>query len=81
VRRYKGKDLDPQIVAKDLTVQALVTGHVSQQGDSLVVSTELVDTDNNRILSFFDNWEWANAEREYQRALELDAKFANAHHW
>ena len=31
--------------------------------------------------AFFDNWEWANAEREYQRALELDPKFSNAHHW
>src|SRR5262249_20707393 len=27
----------------------------------------------------FDSWEWASAEREYQRALELDSKFANAH--
>jgi len=218
VLRYKGKDIDPQIVAKDLKVQAVVMGHVSQQGDSLVVSTELVDARNNRSLwgesydrklsdvlqvehdisleisarlrhkltreqkvqvsktatadpeayqwylkgryywekrspdalqqardyfnqaiardpafaqayvgladywaiapdflsvalsealpkekdaaikalaidhnyapahlslanAFFDNWEWANADQEFQRALELDPKLANAHHW
>jgi tetratricopeptide (TPR) repeat protein len=29
----------------------------------------------------FDSWEWARADFEYQRALALDPKFANAHHW
>jgi serine/threonine protein kinase/tetratricopeptide (TPR) repeat protein len=218
VFRYKGKDVDPQTMAKELNVQAVVTGRVSQRGDSLVVSTELVDARNNRSLwgenydrklsdvlgvqreisgeisarlrekltgdqkaqvskapttdpeayqlylkgryywekrtpealekardyfnqaiakdpaypqayvgladywavvpdyapvsasestpkvkaaalkalalddklpaahlalaaAVWDNWEWANAEREFQRALELDPKFANAHHW
>jgi tetratricopeptide (TPR) repeat protein len=31
--------------------------------------------------AYWDNWEWANAEREFQRTLELDPKFANGHHW
>jgi serine/threonine-protein kinase len=41
--RYKGKDVDPQEVAKALGVEAIVTGRVTQRGDSLMISTELVD--------------------------------------
>jgi TolB-like protein/DNA-binding winged helix-turn-helix (wHTH) protein len=50
VLRYKGKDVDPRVVAKELKVQAVVIGRVSQQGDFLVVTTELVDPVNNRSL-------------------------------
>jgi TolB-like protein/DNA-binding winged helix-turn-helix (wHTH) protein len=48
--RYKGKKTDPQTVAKELRVQAVVVGHVNQQADSLIVSAELVDGVNNRTL-------------------------------
>ena len=41
VFRYKGRDADPQAVAKDLKVEAVVTGRVLQRGDQLVVSAEL----------------------------------------
>jgi DNA-binding winged helix-turn-helix (wHTH) protein/TolB-like protein/Tfp pilus assembly protein PilF len=27
------------------------------------------------------NWNWADAEKEYSRALELDPQYAVAHHW
>jgi TolB-like protein/DNA-binding winged helix-turn-helix (wHTH) protein len=27
------------------------------------------------------DWDWAGAEREFQRALDLNANFAQAHHW
>jgi tetratricopeptide (TPR) repeat protein len=27
------------------------------------------------------NWEWARAEQEYNRALELNPNYATAHHW
>jgi serine/threonine protein kinase/Tfp pilus assembly protein PilF len=50
VFRYKGKDLDPQSVAKDLKVQAVVTGRVVQRGDQIVVSSELIDARSNRNL-------------------------------
>jgi hypothetical protein len=30
---------------------------------------------------FYWNWEAAAAEREYERALELDANFVQGHHW
>lgn len=26
-------------------------------------------------------WDWAGAEREFQRAIELDPNYATAHHW
>jgi DNA-binding winged helix-turn-helix (wHTH) protein/TolB-like protein/Flp pilus assembly protein TadD len=218
VSRYKRRDVDPEVMARELNVQAIITGRVTQHGDSLVVSTDLIDARSNRNLwgenyngklfdvlaiqreialgistrlrekltreqeaqvsktatadpeayqsylkgryywekrtadalqqardhfnqaiardpafaeayvgladywtiapdflavplsealpnekeaalkalainsnyapahlalanAFFDNWEWANAEREFQLALELDPKFANAHHW
>jgi serine/threonine protein kinase/lipoprotein NlpI len=41
--KYKGKEADPQEVAKALGVQAVVTGRVAQRGDQLIVSVELVD--------------------------------------
>jgi len=47
---YKGVDFDPQKVAKDLGVEALVTGRVTQHGDDLSVSTELVDAREDRQL-------------------------------
>jgi TolB-like protein/DNA-binding winged helix-turn-helix (wHTH) protein/Tfp pilus assembly protein PilF len=27
------------------------------------------------------NWDWQTAEKEYQRAIELDPNYATAHHW
>ena len=30
---------------------------------------------------YWDDWNWAAAEREFQKALELNPKLANAHHW
>jgi eukaryotic-like serine/threonine-protein kinase len=41
--QYKGKEMDPQEVAKALGVQAIVTGRVVQRGDNLQVSAEMVD--------------------------------------
>src|SRR5262249_7742107 len=40
--RYKGRDLDPVQIGRDLGVQAVLTGTVAQRGDSLVVQAELV---------------------------------------
>jgi TolB-like protein/Tfp pilus assembly protein PilF len=28
-----------------------------------------------------DEWGWTNAEKEYRRAIELNANYATAHHW
>jgi eukaryotic-like serine/threonine-protein kinase len=50
VSRYKGRDVDPQTVAKELKVEALVTGRIVQRGDELTISSELIDARTNRNL-------------------------------
>src|ERR1700681_1306071 len=50
VFRYKGRDVDPQTVAKELKVQALVTGRIVQHGDQLIISSELIDARTSRNL-------------------------------
>src|SRR5438309_11583484 len=48
--RYKRRDIEPQKVAKELGVEALVTGRVLQRGDDLSVSAELVDAREDKQL-------------------------------
>ena len=50
VLRYKGKQLDPQAVGRELNVRAVLMGKLVQQGDSISISTELVDVRDNRRL-------------------------------
>ncbi len=50
VFHYKSQDVDPQKAAKELQVEAIVTGRVTQQGDVLLVSAELTDARTNRNL-------------------------------
>jgi TolB-like protein/Tfp pilus assembly protein PilF len=40
---YKGKNVTPQQVAKDLSVEAVLNGHVTQRGDQVLLNIELVD--------------------------------------
>jgi serine/threonine protein kinase/Tfp pilus assembly protein PilF len=47
VFRYKGKEVDPKTVGRDLNVRAVLTGRVVQHGDGLFISTELVNADDN----------------------------------
>ena len=41
--RFRGSDVDPRQVGRDLGVGAVLTGRVSQRGDTLVIGAELVD--------------------------------------
>ena len=41
--RYKGQDADPQEVARALDVAGILAGRVSQRGDNLSISVELID--------------------------------------
>jgi len=47
---FKGRDIEPQKVAEELGVDALVTGRVAQRGNDLSVSAELVDAREDKQL-------------------------------
>ena len=70
VFRYKAKDVDPQKAAGDLKVAAVVTGRVTQRGDSLLVSAELTDIRTNRSL-------WSEQyDRKLSDALSVQREIA-----
>ena len=50
VFRYKGKETDPIAVGKELGVRAVLTGRLQQRGDTMLISTELVDIRDNKQL-------------------------------
>jgi len=47
VFRYKGREVDAQAVARDLDVQAVLTGRIIQRGDYLSISVELINARDN----------------------------------
>jgi adenylate cyclase len=47
VFHFKGKDMDAQAVAKELKVQAVLTGRMTQRGDGLSISVELINAQDN----------------------------------
>jgi serine/threonine protein kinase/TolB-like protein len=47
VFRYKGKEVDVEKVGKELTVDALLTGRVVQRGDTIQVSADLTNVQDN----------------------------------
>src|SRR5438270_9749704 len=50
VFRYKGKEIDPIKVGNELGVSAVLSGRITQRGDNLTISAELVDVRNNKLL-------------------------------
>ncbi len=48
VFRYKGREMEPQRLGKDLKVRAVLMGRVAVRGGSLNISTELLDASSNR---------------------------------
>jgi len=50
VFRYKGQDMDPVVVGKKLGVRAVLTGRLTQRGDNMLVSVELIDIRDNKQL-------------------------------
>ena len=57
--RYKKHEIEPRKVARELGVETLVTGTVTQRGDELWISAELLDAREDRHL-------WG---RQYRRRL------------
>ena len=43
VFRYKGREIDPQAIGRELNVRAVLTGRMMESGGSLRIGTELVD--------------------------------------
>ncbi len=46
VYRYKGRDVDPQQIGRELNVRAVLTGRVMHRAERLVVSIELTDAED-----------------------------------
>jgi serine/threonine-protein kinase len=57
VFRYKGKDLDAQVIGHELNVHAVLTGQIKQEGNELRITVALMDVQGNRSI-------WGNT---YQR--------------
>jgi TolB-like protein/DNA-binding winged helix-turn-helix (wHTH) protein/predicted negative regulator of RcsB-dependent stress response len=50
VLRFKGQQIDPQAVGRELNVRAVLTGRLTQRGDEILISTELIDVKDNKRL-------------------------------
>jgi TolB-like protein/Flp pilus assembly protein TadD len=50
VFRFKGKETDPQTIAKALNVQAILNGRVTQRGQDLLLFVELVDVALDKVV-------------------------------
>jgi eukaryotic-like serine/threonine-protein kinase len=70
--RYKGKDMDPQEVASALGVGAVVTGRVSQRGENLQISVEMVNTSDKTLI-------WGESyRRKVSEAQSIQEEIARA---
>jgi len=61
--RYKGKDIDPRTVGRELGVRAVLTGRIVQRGDDLSISSDLVDAHGDREL-WGKHWDLAVVQEE-----------------
>jgi TolB-like protein/Flp pilus assembly protein TadD len=59
VMKYKGQATDVGAIAKELQVDAVLSGRLMQQGDNLSISVQLVDSRSNKLL-------WAE---QYERKM------------
>jgi serine/threonine-protein kinase len=50
VFRYKGREVDPRAVGRDLRVRAVLSGRVKHVGDRIVINVELVDSQDGSHL-------------------------------
>ena len=50
VFRYKDREVEPQMVGRELSVHAVITGRVTRRGNRLLVDVELVDARDDRRL-------------------------------
>ena len=50
VLRYKGKDTDVAQIARELEVDAVMSGRLTQRGDDLTISVELTDARSKKLI-------------------------------
>ena len=50
VFRYKGKEADAKTIGKDLGVQAILNGRVTQRGDQLTLDLELINAETENVI-------------------------------
>jgi serine/threonine protein kinase/Flp pilus assembly protein TadD len=50
VLRFKGKQIDPQAVGRELNVRAVLAGRLAQRSDDFLISAELIDVKDNKRL-------------------------------
>src|SRR3989441_2349998 len=71
VFRYKGRQIDPQKLGRELGVRAVLTGRVVQLGDRLSIQTDLIDVERNSQL-------WgAKYDRQLSDIFSLQDEIAN----
>src|SRR5439155_23963587 len=59
--RYKGKEIDPRQVGRELNVRAVMTGRVREMGDTLHIKGDLVDVMSGGQL-WGQGFEWKLSE-------------------
>jgi serine/threonine protein kinase/Tfp pilus assembly protein PilF len=65
VSRYKGRETDAKLVGRQLGVRAIFKGRLTQRGDTLAISAELIDAQN-------DNHIWGQQyNRKFTEILAL----------
>lgn len=72
VFRYKGRQMDPQAVAKELGVRAVLAGEIKYQDDTLTIRTEMIDAARDSQL-------WGERyDRKLSDVLDVQEKIARA---
>lgn len=70
--RYKGKELDPRDVGRELGVNAILEGSVRKEGDRLRITAQLIN-----VADGFHVWS-DDYDRRYEEALARDPNYALA---
>ena len=72
VFRYKGKEIDTEKIGYELGVDAVMSGRLTQRGDNLTISVDLIDVKNRKTL-------WGEQfERKMSDLLTMQTEIASA---
>jgi serine/threonine-protein kinase len=72
VMRYKGKETDVAVIARELQVDAVMSGRLVQRGDDLSISVQLIDSRSKKLI-------WAEQyERKMSDLLATQREIASA---